>query len=143
MVSIFVENVLQCTDGTNVSRNLAGRDCKVIAFHNAFDRQLHIAFRFNMGIEDLNGFKGTGVLLLVCKDICFLLILQIVINHTPNRSLARPGSGGDSLNGMLTIKNIIGAVPAAYLDRVNLVNIEILCSPSNMGAGNGTLIGLV
>ena len=96
-----------------------------------------------MGIEDLNGFKGTGVFLLVCKDICFLLILQIVINHTPNRSLARPGSGGDSLNGMLTIKNIIGAVPAAYLDRVNLVNIEILCSPSNMGAGNGTLIGLV
>ena len=53
-----------------------------------FDGQLYIILCFYMGIEDLDGFKRAGVLLLVCENIRFLLILQIVINHTPNWCLS-------------------------------------------------------
>ena len=64
--------------------------------------------------------------------MCLFLIFQIIVNHAPNRSISGTRLGGDYLNGVLTVKNIVNAVSSADFNRVNLANIELINSLKNV-----------
>jgi hypothetical protein len=55
-----------------------------------------------------------------------------VVNHTPHRSVAGTGYSRDSLNGMLSVDDVIQAVTAIYLDEVDLKYIKVIHHPPDV-----------
>ncbi|MPN14629.1 hypothetical protein SDC9_161956 [bioreactor metagenome] len=62
----------------------------MVGFDKLFDDQLLIDPSLNFCDKNLIGVEILCVLKLVGKDICFLLIIHIVIHHAPHRRI--PGT---------------------------------------------------
>ena len=80
---------------------------------------------FYVGHEYLVGEKRFHIFHLVCKDICFMSIFQIIVDHAPYRCFTRAGYKCHYFNRVLPIKYIIDAIAAADLNRVYLIQIKI------------------
>ena len=69
-----------------------------------------------------------------------MLIIQIVIDHTPDRSITGTGYCCYDLYGMLTIKNVIDAVSAADFYRIDMIQVKVFNSFLNVLHREITLI---
>ena len=87
--------------------------------------------------------QGLNEFLLISKDVGFVLIFEIVINHTPYRGFTRTRNKGNNLDGVLSVENIVNSVTFTNLYRVDLVKVEVFRSLFNMGNREISLIILV
>ena len=65
---------------------------------------------------------------LIGENICFVLVIEVIIDHTPHRRVTRTRYERDNLNGMLTVKNVVNTITPAHLNRIDLKEIEVLRS---------------
>ena len=72
-----------------------------------------------------------------------MLVVEIIIDHAPDRGVSRARGVGYDFNGVLPVKDIVNAIPSADLDWVDLIKIEVGNCPSNMRLGQVPLIILV
>lgn len=103
-----------------------GADLHFIRFYKTLYVEILVIPGFNMAFEGFVGHKGFDMLLLVGKDACLMLIGEIIIDHTPHGRIPRAGFRSYGFNGMLPIEYIIDPIADADLDRVDLIQVEIL-----------------
>ena len=77
--------------------------------------------------KDFIGEQRLYILHLVCKNVRFVLILQIIINHAPYGCFTGAGNQSDNLNRMLSVEDVIDIIPAADFYGIDLIEIEIRC----------------
>lgn len=80
------------------------------------------------------------MLLLFCKDMRFMLIAEMIVNHAPDRRITGIGYKSYCLNRVLTIKYIINSITAADLYGINLMQIKFVGYLENLRFGQGALI---
>ena len=84
-----------------------------------------------------------NILLLVGKNMRFLRIFQIIIDHAPDRRISGPGFSCNDLNRMLPVKNIIYAIAPADLDRIDLIYVKFRQSIFDMALRQHPLVVLI
>lgn len=90
MVAVFVVDVFQGCDSTDTARGRGGCDGKVIGFHQVTDDELFVIAGLYVCHEYLIRQQGLYIFHLVCKDIRFMFISEVIVYHTPHGCL--PGS---------------------------------------------------
>ena len=143
VISVLFIYLLHSRNCTDCADAFLCAESQTVRFNQVPNNQLLIVTCFYVRHKDLIRNKRFHKLLLIRKDIGFMLIIQIVINHAPYRSITRSGYLRNNLNGMLTIKHIVDSVAAAYFHWIDLVQIEIGCCFGNMRMRQYTLILLV
>ena len=74
------------------------------------DVQFFIVSSLDIRHKYLIGKQGFYVFHLVSKDVCFMFILKIIIDHAPNRRFSGTGNQRNDLNRMLTIENVVDPI---------------------------------
>ena len=142
-MTIFVIDIFQRTDRTDRSGRIAlGNPQSVYGYH-FIDHGLFSVSGFHMSNKHFIRHQRLYMLLLFCKNMCFLLVFQVIIYHAPDRRIPRTGFGCDNLNCMLAVKHIIDTVSSADFYRVNLTDIKLFNGSCNMCFGQHSLIILV
>lgn len=142
-LSIFVIDALQCRNCTDTVFCFGRGDCQAIGLHNGLNHLLFGVICFNMRLEGLERGQRLDMLLLVGKDMGFLLIFQVIVDHTPHRGITGTGLTGNDLDGVLAVKHIVDAVAAAHLDRVDLVDVKFFQCLTDMIFGQRPLVLLI
>ena len=88
--------------------------------------------RLNICSENIIRRERADIFALVRKDIGFVRILQIIIDHAPDRCISRSGNHRNNFNCVLSVENIIHSIPATYLYRIDLIDIKVFCRMENL-----------
>ena len=72
-----------------------------------------------------------------------MFVVQIVVNHTPDRSITGTGSQSNNFHRVLSVENIVNPVSPAHFDRIDLIQVKMSCSIQHMLCGNASLVLLV
>ena len=88
VVAVFVMDGLKCGNGTDTARNRRWGDGKIVGFHQITDDKLLIITGLDVCHEYFIGQQGLYIFHLVCKNVGFMLIHEIIIDHTPYGSLS-------------------------------------------------------
>ncbi len=84
MVAVFVVNVFQGCDSTDTAWGRGGCDGKVIGFHQVTDDELFVIAGLYVCHEYLIRQQGLYIFHLVCKDIRFMFISEVIVYHAPH-----------------------------------------------------------
>ena len=140
---VFIIDTLQCRNCTDTVFCFGRGDCQAIGLHNVLNHLLFGVICFNMRLEGLERGQRLDMLLLVGKDMGFFLIFQVIVDHAPHRSITGAGLTGDDLNGVLSVKHIVDAIPTAHFHRIDLVHVKFFQSFSDMIFGQRSLVLLI
>ena len=88
VVAVFVMDGFKRGNGTDTARNRRRGDGKVVGFHQITDDKLLIITGLDVCHEYFIGQQGFYIFHLVCKNVGFMLIHEIIIDHTPYGSLS-------------------------------------------------------
>ena len=80
---------------------------------------------------------------LIGKNIRLILVVQVVVDHAPDRAVAGTGDRSDDFDRMLSVKNIVDPISSAYLDRIDLVEIKVGNSTFDLRLRQGALVILI
>ena len=108
-------------------RRSLGRYLQTVRLHQISNHKLFLVLSLQVRYENFKRRKVLCEFHLIGKDIGFMFIAQIIIDHAPYRSFARAGSKCNNFNGMLPVKNIIDPVSSADLYGIDLKQIEVFC----------------
>ena len=88
VIAIFVVDGLKGSNGTDTAWNRRRGDGKVIRFHQITDDKLFIIPSLNVCHEYFIGKQGLYILHLISKNIGFVFVNEVIIDHAPYRSLS-------------------------------------------------------
>ena len=134
--------MLQRGDGANAAQGFLPRDGELVGGDQVSDDELVIVAGLDVGFVDLVGFQGFDTFLLVGKNIRLLRIIHVVINHAPDRDVAGAGECRNGFDGVLSIDDVIGAITATDLDKIDLAKVEMFRQLLNMRGREVSLIVL-
>ena len=121
MITVFRINRLKSRNRTDRPRTFLLGNPKPVRLYKSFNCHLVIVSGFDIGGEHLHRVECLDKFLLICENVRFVFIAQIVINHAPNRRVSRSGHQRHNFNGMLSVENIVNPVPSTDFYRVNLI----------------------
>ena len=132
MIPVFLIDGLERRNRADNARTLRLSNPQPVGFNEISNHHLVIILGLKICFEHFQRGQVLHILLLIGKDVRFMLVAQIIIDHTPYRRIARTGYQRNDLNGMLSVKDIVHPVPSADLNRIDLIRIKVLGGPQNM-----------
>ena len=128
----FVIYVFQGGNCAYPARRSIRCNLQIIGFHQILYDKLLVITGFDICHKYLIWQERFGIFHLVSENISLPGINKVIIYHAPHRSFTGTGHKCNNLNGMLTVKDIIYTIPAAYFYRVDLIYIEVGSGLFNM-----------
>ena len=143
MITVVFVNSLNGGNSANDSVGFLRADSKTERLYKVTNDNLLVIARLDVCHKDFKGLKALYELHLIGKNIGFVFVAKVIINHTPYGGFTRARNKRHNFYRVLSVKNIIDAIPAADLDGVDLVKVKVLRSTGNVRMRKATLIILV